>query len=78
MCQRIAAPCIMVPDIDISWPTHSSRKFRCCSATKVDGAPDDTATDASCGPATPGPAGPGTSSPARSPSARGPASARRS
>ena len=28
MCQRIAAPCIMVPDIDTSWPSHSRRKFR--------------------------------------------------
>jgi hypothetical protein len=28
-CQRIAADCIIVPEKDTSWPTHSRRKLRC-------------------------------------------------
>src|SRR4051812_20410127 len=31
-CQRIAADCIMVPAIEISWLVHSRRKLRCWSA----------------------------------------------
>ncbi len=49
MCQRIAAPCIIVPDIDTSWPSQSRRKFRWRSATNVDGAASDTARAASRG-----------------------------